>query len=896
MSQIKRYIPLNAGESTVLPDANTLLPRDEVYEPLAKMITDAVKKADAAKGKSLNELREHNAISIDGARGTGKTAVLVNLKSYLNDSDVLKAVHIFDPVDPTLLENGESLFLHIIVAAVLHDKDVKDSQRKVPNKARSLNQTLEKLAQSMESVETQKERHGMDKIRAMYSNKQLAECVQDFFREVVELLGKKLLILPIDDVDTALDRAFENLEIVRRYLTTPYVLPIVSGDRSLYDEVTWRDFHGRLTEDSKYLSDTVAYKTAKELAKEYQRKILPFPRRLTMPTVDKYWQQSNIYLCDGQQAEVMPLRNFIAWLEIFLAGPVNGLGDSQLPLPIPSMRALTQLLNQCQYLIPTLPESIKRAVSAVQVKRAWQMPDVPESAIKAFEEQYQEQYKAKKRDYNPAYAQFAAGMKVQSISQYDDWRNVDRQQWTSSLRSHFEFETEAGPAYLVLLTREYWQQWRNTPAEQRTGSVFDTALFRPRWHNQKEYQLFDKRHDLSGWTEQLTGKMPPAWLKGLNSIQTMLTYPPAERGWDGSRVTPLLKSLDEIRPAEDWPEDWQEKVGLLLTLISDRYYFDSSKRRAVLNIGRIFELIITSLIVDIELTDIERIMRGSAFFSAKQQAPQTVLSGVDEVSLVEEGQFEFDYEASLHGYDLSKLQQQIAEWREKNMLSTFDISPWLIYQVFCKTFDMLADITYTEKDLPFFGVALNRAGLVFYATWSAFGHFEKGPLFGLPRLVTGTSLRSARNFESNDHFKMNIGHLAPYKQQLTELSDIATDKSDATNDRRLFGIKTRTITNALAYHPLLVLIDEVASFNSPKDDSHALKNEKGISADQWLSEKLNITRKQAKDTASVGDALSTRDLTECKQLWNEMSSKFPRESEAKTALRTALKSILPEQF
>ncbi|WP_155419448.1 P-loop NTPase fold protein [Chromobacterium subtsugae] len=133
MSQNKRYIPLNAGESAVLPDVNTLLPRDEVYEPLAKMIEEALSKADAAKSKTLNELREHNAISVDGARGTGKTAVLVNLKSYLDQDKhkkTLSNVHILDPVDPTLLEDGDSLFLHIIAAAVLHDKDVKEAQKK----------------------------------------------------------------------------------------------------------------------------------------------------------------------------------------------------------------------------------------------------------------------------------------------------------------------------------------------------------------------------------------------------------------------------------------------------------------------------------------------------------------------------------------------------------------------------------------------------------------------------------------------------------------------------------------------------------------------------------------------------------------------------------------------
>ena len=101
-----------------------------------------------------------------------------------------------------------------------------------------------------------------------------------------------------------------------------------------------------------------AYKTALDLADEYQRKVLPVPRRLSMPAVSKYWQENEILLKHND--DTMPLRNFIAWLEIFLAGPVNGLNDSQLPLPIPSVRALTQLLNQCQELIPALPETIKK--------------------------------------------------------------------------------------------------------------------------------------------------------------------------------------------------------------------------------------------------------------------------------------------------------------------------------------------------------------------------------------------------------------------------------------------------------------------------------------------------------------------------------------------------------
>ncbi|WP_279146955.1 hypothetical protein [Photobacterium carnosum] len=437
MHQNNRYIPLNTGESAVLPDANTLLPIEEVYEPLAKMIIEAVKKAEVATNRSLNELREHNAISIDGARGTGKTAVLVNMKSYLKDQDVLKDVYILDPVDPTLLEDGESLFLHVIVAAVLHDKDVKEAQRKEPNKARSLNQTLDKLAQSLESVETAKECYGMDKVRAMYSNKCLADCVQDFFREVLGLLDKKLLILPIDDVDTSLNRAFENLEIVRRYLATPHVLPIVCGDRELYNDVTWRDFHGRLTKDSNYGCEE-AYEKAIELAAEYQRKILPFPRRLSMPLVSKYWQQDNIYL-GNEKNEVMPLRNFIAWMETFLSGPVNGLEGSKLTLPIPSIRALTQLVRHSSDLIPNLPESIRSAKNELDVRKKWQMLS----------------------------------------DEQDVMQPCEKKAMVQRMADYFCYEPKAGAVYLVLLAKQYWNTVADSDSSNQRGSIFDTPLFQP---------------------------------------------------------------------------------------------------------------------------------------------------------------------------------------------------------------------------------------------------------------------------------------------------------------------------------------------------------------------------------------------------------------------------------
>ncbi|EJE4227766.1 antiviral RADAR system adenosine triphosphatase RdrA [Vibrio cholerae] len=898
MSQNKRYIPLNAGESAVLPDANTLLPRDEVYEPLAQMIEEAVNKATAATGRSLNELREHNAISIDGARGTGKTAVLVNLKSYLKDQDVFQDVHILDPVDPTLLENGESLFLHIIVAALLHDKDVKEAQRKDPSKARSLNQTLDKLAQSLESVETQKERYGMDKVRAMYSNKQLADCVQDFFRDVLTLLEKKLLILPIDDVDTSLNRAFENLEIVRRYLATPHVLPIVCGDRELYNDVTWRDFHGRLTNDSKYLSKA-AYERAVELAAEYQRKILPFPRRLTMPPVGKYWQQSNIYLRDGQQAEVMPLRNFIAWMEIFLSGPVNGLGDSQLSLPIPSMRALTQLLNQCQQLIPALPETIKKGDSALAVKRAWQMPDVPVKAIEEFEKEYQKRHKGEKREYGSAYATFAKLAKTSSISDTSTGKeNVDHGAWVSSLEKHFRFESSGGAAYLVLLAMRHWQQWKNAKTGQPSASVFDTPLFQPRMHGNVSYQHFERNHDLSDWDALLSKKLPKVWFRDLSGLKTILPYPLAEVGCNINGD--LQKQLTYSRKENN--QDWlaalgkvsaeftsnvqlSSNAGLLLNLLAEYYFYTPTGRTFVLNIGRIFELIIASLIGEVKLSDLQRILHSAPFFSAKSQVQDISVSGQKDVDDGEETAEESNDEDTVNPLDiaLSKLQEEIVQWRKEHAIAQMDISPWLIYKVFEKVYAMISDngeYGNGESDLA---VALNKAGLVFYATWSAFGSFEKGRLFGLPELVTSVALRKATNFEQHDHFKMNIGHLAPHNRHIVEtLKEVIESDSDKANpgdNRREFGAKTRTITNALAYHPLGALIDEVMRLvdvkntkNKPEDSTKG-KADNSNADWHYLLDKLGLA-KNTRAKKTIKEAAISKSEDERNQILKHMQDSY----------------------
>ncbi|EGQ5297198.1 hypothetical protein I4B40_004472 [Enterobacter cloacae] len=817
-----KYIPLNVGETAVLHDANTLLPREEIYEQLAVLIRQARNRAIEAKDKSLNELRAHNAISIDGARGTGKTAVLVNLKRYLEleHNDLLSDIHIMEPIDPTLLEDGESLFLHIIVAAVLHDDGIKQAQCNKPEQSRALNRALDKLAHTLEAVDTQKEHSGMDKVRAMYGNKHLADSVQDFFREAVHLLGKKLLVLPIDDVDTSLNRAFENLEIIRRYMTTPYVLPIVSGDRALYHEVTWRDFHGRLIKDSDYLAES-AYERSLELAEEYQRKILPFPRRLTMPAVSSYWQQTDIYLRSEKFGDIMPLRNFIAWLEIFISGPVNGQEDSRIILPIPSIRSLTQLIGHCSSFIALLPDAIRTAKNELEVRRVWQMPTVPLEVMAAFQDKHKELSEKSKREYTDAYKLFTEKMKELSPVDYsfdkvenDNKNNITKNDLAVKIADYFRFESKAGAVYLVLIAKQYWQNWTNTDSLVRQGSIFDTPLFQPLTHNTANLAFFDKTSDLSAWASALEERLPEEWLIGLKSHQTILPYPVAEVGINAATAWDYQGMIERIV----LNDEGKKKATFLINLLVQYNFYTNAKQTMLLNIGRIFELIISSIAGPISREDLQTILSRAPFFSTRALAPTKTLlidylktenrstTGVQNIT----GEAETVAEPSDEFDPIVVLQNDIDNWRKEHNLEQVELSPWLVYKVFNKVYSQLASNEKIPSGMKNVGIAMNMVAHTFYATWSAFGSFEKGELFGLPNVVATTNLNADKlnNFEKNDHFNINVGPFAPSNSQIE-------NDNEPYQIRSTYGKSTRTISYCLAEHPLRKWIDELIEVEWP---------------------------------------------------------------------------------
>ena len=521
------YLPLEQPERAARIKVDELLPQ-EVYEKLSSAISNALAQlsvlGESGEKPSFDEQRVHNAVLLDGERSAGKTTVLVNLQQFLKESkpEVARQVHILKPVDPTLLEDGDSLFLNVVVAAVLSDDRVKKARECCDYAVDTLNRAVLRLGVALESRQTLQSDVGLDRLRAFIGSQELTQRVHEFFEATLKLIDAKLLVLPIDDVDTSLGRAFENLEVVRRYLSTPLVLAVVCGDVDLYADLVWRDFYQRMQPGScgseteqgiELLGLRPAVNKSKELSLEYLRKLFPAQLRCNMPGLDTHLANADIVLKSssgniGTPPLSLPL--FHAWLTALLRGPVNGIeNSSKLTVPLSSVRSLFQLLSAVKDEISTLHSVLDGsgvlAIDSVPqqslaLRRALQMPGIPSEALQAFETEVRKDT-GRQRSANQAFSEAAKG----NIKPSPDILNVEAEKWIPKLLQHWTHDAGAGPACLVLQAQQHWRVARKDP--QHALSVLETPLFRPQLQQGAKFRGFNIRVDLD-WQERLKGSYP----------------------------------------------------------------------------------------------------------------------------------------------------------------------------------------------------------------------------------------------------------------------------------------------------------------------------------------------------------------------------------------------------
>lgn len=788
--------PIDQAEQAYLKSRKNLLAQD-VFEKIVFLLADNLEKLPSKGFQELDEVRKHDAILVHGGRGTGKSSVLVNLRTYIAEEPQLsKKLLVLKPVDPTLLENGEELLLNIIVAALMRDPLVKETLQTNERLAETFYDQLHRLGAALEGIQKQKDQFGLDKLRAFIGNQDLAEHVHRLFKCTLELTDRQLIVMPIDDVDTALQHAFENIEVVRKYLTSPYVVPIISGDLDLYDDVIKREFLGRLLAKVP-ANDFEERERARALAAEYQRKVLPLPRRIPLPELTSYLSKDSISLVDGKGI-LFPLPMLRHWIEALLNERVNGEENSYQRLPLLTVREMAQFIRTTKDLLPNLGQFFEAngidsasPDASTTIRRNMFMASGIAKAVQEFASKYTDAYSStpdegrrNRTTREQAYRELrdaVAGTNGELPKQHSDFLKS----WYQAMCGYFFYQHNGASAYFTASTNLFWL----SAAESPNQPIFAIDMFEPQNYRSEKYPHFAATSELrKSWANALEGKVPTVWLERLPA-KTALPYPIPERGQriTVSRSSEALVEQFAIDPVK------RPAVEFIRRLMIHWSFYAPNRRSNLILTGRLFELLVTSLVRDLSAEDISRVIDRAPFYSVAAMANTKMLTlTANETSdEADEGGDATMDENSIQQL-IHTFVQEVNTWRQQHRL----LAPhsWFIYNVMNKCFNQVGFFNNPNprKQLPNLRDVIAVGVQSFNSIWAAIGSFEKGEIFGLPRVIAHINMSAAdRDFHKSQLYSQNI---RPFLQE--------------KNETEFFDFKTGSLSFALDSHPLRKLLDE----------------------------------------------------------------------------------------
>ena len=210
-------------------------------------------------------------------------------------------------IDPTLIEDRENILIFIIsrikeLVEERYEKKQGSPFREWQDSLRDLARGL-RLLKGVGSSPLEQEAwddpqfilaEGLD--NALHNSK-LERNLNKFLKKSLDLLKKDFFLFAFDDIDTSFDRGWPVLEVLRKYLTSPHLLILISGDLRLYAELIrkrqWENFGDLATKFEAEERTRRFHKSALHLEEQYLLKILKTEYRIHLRLLD--WYRDNDY-------------------------------------------------------------------------------------------------------------------------------------------------------------------------------------------------------------------------------------------------------------------------------------------------------------------------------------------------------------------------------------------------------------------------------------------------------------------------------------------------------------------------------------------------------------------------------------------------------------------------
>ena len=273
------------------------------FEKAKEWINGRIEKIKERENINEKE-RLHDTITILGSRGSGKTSFLYSLLGFYEKE---KDVEVIDVIDPTLIEEKGHIFLTIVsqIAKAVNDKLSKsdcDPESTSYQEKKSWTKNLKNLAAGIPSMDGvgrgyedwQDPEFIMDKgLRSVHAARSLESDFHNLLKHALKILEKKIFIIALDDIDIDFRKGWPVLEAIRKYLTSPYIITLLSGDLKLFSKAIrkqqWKNFGKALmiNEGDKLDRINDYDDLVTEMEGQYLQKVMQPQRRIHLTTIQE---------------------------------------------------------------------------------------------------------------------------------------------------------------------------------------------------------------------------------------------------------------------------------------------------------------------------------------------------------------------------------------------------------------------------------------------------------------------------------------------------------------------------------------------------------------------------------------------------------------------------------
>lgn len=271
---------------------------------------------------SQQHIYPNNIVAFLGDRGSGKTSCLLSTleifkKQVVEENRTLNEdLFILDIIDPSFFDNDHNI-LEFFIGEFY--KQFKKSIEKYENFSTDKRNEIKKIQaefsnvkhaiQFIDSKYSDLPYDDLDDVRRLSSGIELSQSLNELITCYLKFIGKKCLVVVIDDLDLNINASYRMIEQIRMNLVLPNVIVLMAAKLSQLKL-------GIVNSLDKYSKKgLIAEHEISEMATRYLDKLLPLGHRVIMPDADSFMKME-LEVRDNGSLIIEPVMTQFAVLQL----------------------------------------------------------------------------------------------------------------------------------------------------------------------------------------------------------------------------------------------------------------------------------------------------------------------------------------------------------------------------------------------------------------------------------------------------------------------------------------------------------------------------------------------------------------------------------------------------